>query len=95
MANRTPYFFLAPTWDYPSSPSRPIQLGNVITSVKTPERALYKAPKPDDPAVFSTAQKQVVFSTEKLFGGRFGMFTRFLNVVLGFGVDATVGWEMK
>ncbi|KAI0968933.1 hypothetical protein F4678DRAFT_441988 [Xylaria arbuscula] len=94
MANRIPYFFLSPTWDYPSS-SGPIQLGNVITSLKTPERALYRGPKPDNSTVFSTAQRQVMFSRGKLRGGKLGIFTKFLNVVLGVGVDATVGWEMN
>ncbi|KAI1427236.1 hypothetical protein F5Y12DRAFT_180742 [Xylaria sp. FL1777] len=95
MANRTPYFFLAPTWDYPSSSSGPIQLGNIITSVKTPERALYRAPMPDDSTVFSTAQSQVEFSIEKLFGGKLGIFTKLLNAILGFGVDAAVNWEVN
>ncbi|KAI0515048.1 hypothetical protein F5B22DRAFT_636624 [Xylaria bambusicola] len=82
---------------YLYSPSGPIQLGNIITCVKTPERPLYKAPKLDDSTAFSTTQKQVIFSTERFSGGKFGIFTRFLNVVLGLGVgvDVTVGWEMN
>ncbi|KAI1112784.1 hypothetical protein F5Y14DRAFT_420032 [Nemania sp. NC0429] len=96
MANRALYFFLAPTWDYPSPPAGPIQLGNVIASVRAPERALYRAPKPDDSstaAVFSTTQKRVTFSREKLIGGGFGVFTTFLNAVLGLGIDAAVDLE--
>ncbi|KAI0861273.1 hypothetical protein F4860DRAFT_175196 [Xylaria cubensis] len=92
MANRTLYFFLAPTWDLPSPPSGPIQLGNVITSLKTPERSLYKGPKLNS-GTFSSSQTQVKFSTEKLRAGRFGIFARFLTMALGFGVDATIAWE--
>ncbi|KAI0875183.1 hypothetical protein GGS24DRAFT_456228 [Hypoxylon argillaceum] len=91
MANRTLYFFLAPTWDLPS-PAGPIQLGNVITSLKAPERPLYRGPKLDS-EIFSSSQTHVTFSTEKLRAGRFGIFTRFMAAVLGLGIDATVGWE--
>ncbi|KAI1334570.1 hypothetical protein F5Y15DRAFT_289116 [Xylariaceae sp. FL0016] len=93
MADRTPYFFLAPTWDFPPPQAGPIQLGNVITSVKTPERPLFRAPQPDGLDVFSSTKTQVVFSTEDLRAGRFEIFTRFMSVVLGLGVDAGVGWE--
>ncbi|KAJ2987377.1 hypothetical protein NUW58_g4378 [Xylaria curta] len=94
MANRTLYFFLAPTWDLPPPPSGPIQLGNVITSLKAPERPLCKAPKPVS-EIFSSSQKKVTFSKEKLRDGRFGIFGRFLAMVLGLGVDVTAGWESK
>ncbi|KAI0405373.1 hypothetical protein F4802DRAFT_180071 [Xylaria palmicola] len=94
MANRTPYFFLAPTWDIPAPPSGPIQLGNVITSLKAPERPLHRGPSPHSD-VFSSSQTRVVFSAEKLRAGKFGIFTRFLNLVLGLGVDATAGWELN
>ncbi|KAF2973269.1 hypothetical protein GQX73_g288 [Xylaria multiplex] len=91
MANHTLYFFLAPTWDLPS-PSGPVQLGNVITSLKAPERPLYRGPKLDSES-FSSSQTRVTFSIEKLRAGRFGIFTKFMALLLGFGVDATIGWE--
>ncbi|RFU35432.1 hypothetical protein B7463_g888, partial [Scytalidium lignicola] len=84
MANRVFYFFFAPTWDYP--PGGPIKLGNVITSVKKPERPLYTAPLPTDAEVFSTEQRRVEFSEEKLRAGQLSIFTTFLSV-LGAGVD--------
>lgn len=93
MANRTPYFFLAPTWDFPPPPTGPIRLGSVITSLKTPERALYTPPPSTNLNAFSTEQKRVVFSAEKLRAGQFSIFTRFLSFVLGVGVDASVDWE--
>ncbi|KAI1488414.1 hypothetical protein F5X96DRAFT_83541 [Biscogniauxia mediterranea] len=93
MANRTPYFFLAPTWDFPPPPAGPIQLGSVITSVKRPERPLYTAPPPTESEVFCSEKRHFTFSTEKLRAGRFGIFTRFLSMVLGVGADAGVDWE--
>ncbi|KAI1757958.1 hypothetical protein F4782DRAFT_544358 [Xylaria castorea] len=92
MANRTLYFFLAPTWDLPSPPSGPFQLGNVITSLKAPERPLYRGPNLDSETI-SSSQTRVTFSTEKLRAGRFGVFARFLAMALGLGADATVSWE--
>ncbi|KAI0599833.1 hypothetical protein F4775DRAFT_548460 [Biscogniauxia sp. FL1348] len=93
MANRTPYYFLAPTWDFPPPPAGPIQLGSVITSVKRPEKPLYTAPPPAESEVFSSEQRRFTFSKEKLRAGRFGIFTRFLSMVLGVGLDAGVDWE--
>jgi hypothetical protein len=92
MANRVFYFFFAPTWDYP--PGGPIKLGNVITSIKKPERPLYIGPLPADAEVFSTEQRQVEFSEEKLKAGQLSIFTRFLSV-LGVGVDASVEREVR
>ncbi|KAI1112782.1 hypothetical protein F5Y14DRAFT_242201 [Nemania sp. NC0429] len=92
MANRALYFFLSATWDLPASPSGPIQLGNVITSLEAPERPLYRNPKIES-EIFSTLQTQVKFATEKLHAGRFGIFGRFLASVLGLGIDATASWE--
>ncbi|KAK5659695.1 hypothetical protein OQA88_905, partial [Cercophora sp. LCS_1] len=93
MANQTPYYFLAPTWDFPPPPAGPIRLGNVIASLKTPERALFAPPASADLNAFSTEQRNVTFSTEKLRSSQCSIFTRFLSFVLGVGVDATVGWE--
>jgi hypothetical protein len=92
MANREFYYFFAPTWDYP--PGGPIKLGNVITSIKKPERPLYTAPLPTDAEVFSTEQRRVDFSVEKLRAGQLSIFTRFLNV-LGVSVDASVEREVR
>jgi hypothetical protein len=92
MANRTFYFFYAPTWDYP--PEGPIKLGNVITSIKTPERPLYTAPLPTDPEVFSSEKSHVEFSTEKLKEGKFSILTKFLSI-LGVGVDVGANWDNR
>jgi hypothetical protein len=88
MANRQYFFFYAPTWDYP--PGGPIKLGNVITSVKKPERRLHCAP-PDASGVFSTEKKSVEYTKDKLRSGKLSILTK-LSGVLGFGVD--VGAEI-
>ncbi|KAI0101216.1 hypothetical protein F4814DRAFT_108471 [Daldinia grandis] len=92
MANRTSYFFYAPTWDYP--PNGPIKLGNVLTSLKRPERPLYTATPLADADVFSSEKSQVEFSREKLNSGQFSIVTKFLSV-LGVGIDVGVGWDVS
>lgn len=87
MANPVPCFFYVPTWDYP--PEGPVKLGNVITSVKKPEQALYSAPPAD---IFITDKTSVEYTKDKLRSGRFSILTKFLSV-LGFGVD--VGAEVS
>ncbi|KAH8745340.1 hypothetical protein F5883DRAFT_266517 [Diaporthe sp. PMI_573] len=89
MANRQYFFFYAPTWDYP--PGGPIKLGNVITSVKKPERPLHCTPSPEGSGIFSTKKMSVQYTKEKLRSGKFSILTKFLSV-LGFGVD--VGAEV-
>ncbi|KAH7417512.1 hypothetical protein BKA64DRAFT_740007 [Cadophora sp. MPI-SDFR-AT-0126] len=84
MANQTLYYFYAPTWDFP--PEGPIKLGNVITSIKTPERALFTAP-PDLASTISSAKTSVKFSREKLRSGNFSILTNFLSIL---GIDVTL-----
>ncbi|KAI0180729.1 hypothetical protein GGR52DRAFT_2605 [Hypoxylon sp. FL1284] len=90
MANKTFYFFFAPTWDYP--PDGPIKIGNVLTSLKKPERPLYTAVPQAGDDVFSSEKRQVEFSREKLLSGQFSIMTRFLSF-LGAGVDVGVNWD--
>jgi hypothetical protein len=96
MANKTPYYFYAPTWDIPPPPTGPIQLGNVITSLQTPDQPIYTASLPNsDSDVFSSEKKNVTFSQEKSKGGNLSIMTRFMAMVLGIGVDAGVGMERR
>lgn len=88
MANREFFYFYAPTWDFP--PDGPIQLGNVIASVKSPHRPLSCSPPQKVSKVFTTTKKSVQYTKEKFRSGRFSILTKFLSV-LGFGVD--VGTE--
>jgi hypothetical protein len=90
MANRR--YFFAPTWDYP--PGGPIKLGNVITSVKKPERPLHCAPPPVDSDVFSSKKTSVKYTREKLRKGKFSILTKFLSFV-GFGMDFGAEIENK
>jgi hypothetical protein len=84
MANRGLFFFYAPTSGFP--PGGPIELGNVITSVKRPQLFLSSSPPPEDCDIFKTQKRSVQYTKEKLRNGKFSILTRFLNV-LGFGVD--------
>ena len=83
MANTQPVFFYAPTWDYPVD--GPIKLGNVITSVKTPQRFLHCV-TPDGSDVFSSKKSSVEYTKEKLRSGKFSILTKFLSI-FGFGID--------
>lgn len=84
MANRMPYFFYTPTWDF--HPDGPIKLGNVLTSIKSPELPLYTAQLLAQDEKSSTEKRQVEFLYEKLREGKFSILTRFLSF-LGVGVD--------
>ncbi len=92
MANRTFYFFFAPTWDYP--PDGPIKIGNVLTSLKKPEQPLYTAAPQADTDVFSSEKRQVKFSRQKLRSGQFSILTKFLSF-LGVGVDVGMNWDNR
>jgi hypothetical protein len=92
MANQVLYYFYAPTWDFP--PNGPIKLGNVIASLKKPERPLYVTPSPDDSEVFSTTKTHVEYSREKSRSGKFSILTKFLSF-LGVGVDVGADWELR
>lgn len=90
MANQTLYYYFAPTWDFP--PKGPLQLGNILMSVKKPERALYTAPLPDATEIITSEKSQVEFSREKLKGGKFSIFTRFIKFI-GLGIDLAATWN--
>lgn len=90
MANQTPYYYFAPTWDFP--PNGPLQLGNVLMSVKRPERALYTAPLPNTTEIITSEKIQVEFSREKLKAGKFSIFTRFIKFI-GLGIDIATSWD--
>lgn len=92
MANQVFYFYYAPSWDWP--PGGPIQLGNVLTSIRQPERPLYTAPLPESEQVFSSEKTEVKYSKEKLRAGGFSILTTFLSI-LGVGVDIGVGIEKR
>lgn len=92
MANRVPFFFYAPTWDFP--PDGPIKLGNVLASLKTPEMPLHTTPLLIEDEALSTEKHEVEISTEKLREGKFSIITKFLSF-LGVGVDACAGGSTR
>lgn len=92
MANNVFYFYYAPTWDWP--PEGPIKLGNVLTSIKKPERPLHTAPLPTTDEIFSSDKYEVEYSKEKLREGGFSILTTFLSI-LGLGVDVGADWKHR
>ncbi|OPB38931.1 hypothetical protein A0O28_0020370 [Trichoderma guizhouense] len=89
MANNQSLFFYAPTWDYP--PNGPIKLGNVITSVKKPERPLHCVP-PLDSDVFSTKKMSVEHTKDQQQNERFSILVRFFSI-FGLNVRVSTGRE--
>ncbi|PNP41582.1 hypothetical protein TGAMA5MH_06511 [Trichoderma gamsii] len=87
MANNQNLFFYAPTWDYP--PDGPIKLGNVITSVKKPERPLHCVP-PTDSDVFSTKKTNVKHTRDEAQNENFSILVKFFNI-LGLDIQVSVG----
>lgn len=93
MANRKQYFFYAPSWDYPPPPAGPIRLGNVITSLTSPERPLHTA-VPTESEVFSVRKSSVETSTQVDRHTKVAIVTKFLSI-LGLGVDAGINLETR
>ncbi|KAL6796178.1 hypothetical protein GGI42DRAFT_96293 [Trichoderma sp. SZMC 28013] len=89
MANNQNVFFYAPTWDYP--PNGPIKLGNVITSVRKPERSLHWIP-PSDSDIFSTKKMSVEHTKDQLQSERFSILVRFFSI-FGLNVRVSTGRE--
>ncbi|PTB60109.1 hypothetical protein M431DRAFT_514598 [Trichoderma harzianum CBS 226.95] len=89
MANNQNLFFYAPTWDYP--PNGPIKLGNVITSVKKPERPLHCVP-PSDSDIFSTKKMSFEHTKDQLQNQRFSILVRFFSI-FGLNVRVSTGRE--
>ncbi|KAJ5734739.1 hypothetical protein N7533_013142 [Penicillium manginii] len=76
----------------PASPTGPIQLGNLITSLQKPEQPLFTAALPTESEIFSSDKHDATFSRERMRAGKFGILTQFLSV-LGFGIDIEGGLE--
>lgn len=91
MANNQNLFFYAPTWDYP--PNGPIKLGNVLTSVKKPERPLHCVP-PTESDVFSTKKMSVGHDKDQLRNEKFSILVRFFSI-FGLDVQVSAGWETR
>lgn len=90
MANQIPYYYFAPTWDFP--PNGPLQLGNVLMSMKKPERPLFTASLPSATEIITSEEGQVDFTLEKLKAGKFSILTRFVQFI-GLGVEIAASWD--
>lgn len=91
MANTQNLFFYAPTWDYP--PDGPIKLGNVITSVKKPERPLHRVP-PTDSDIFSTKKTNVKHAQDESQNEKFSILVKFFHL-FGLDVQVSVGRQTR
>lgn len=79
-----PEYFLPPNWDY--EPTSPIQLGNVIDSLKHPHRPLVRI-EPDAGMVMKSVQHNVTMQSEAAKALGFSM--DFI------GSDVGIGYERK
>lgn len=84
MANHERFYYFAPTWDF--SVNGPIQLGNILSNWKTPNRIIDRVPPGDSTFIDATDKRDVQYAIEKLRNGKFSMWTKFLSL-LGISVD--------
>lgn len=95
MSNQIKTYFLPPTWDYP--PSGPIKLGAIII---TPSRANIPLnlssiiPIPPASLIAATSKHNWEWHREKTREGKVGIWTRFLQVVLGIEADVGMNWNI-
>lgn len=92
MANEVKKYFLAPNWDCIPGDGR-IALGNIIALPTSPVPALVLAKKAedlDDAKVLKSHQTDVEWTREKHSEKCFGIRTKFLEFLLGIGIDAGV-----
>lgn len=94
MANLRKTYFLTPSFDYP--PTGPVLLGNIISSPKYPDKPLNNAStRPAIPAAALTTITKTDWksTTAKSHSGKVGIWAKFLEVVVGAGVDVGTSWE--
>ena len=90
MANQERYYFYAPTWDCP--PDGPIKLGNVLLSVKKPDRPTAHCQPSEESDIYHSEKRGVDYTADKMRSGRFSVLTKWLSF-LGLGVD--VGHDLS
>lgn len=94
MANPQKTYFLTPSFDYP--PTGPILLGNIISSPKYPDKPLNNAStRPAIPAaaLITITKTDWKSTAAKSHSGKVGIWAKFLEVVVGVGVDVGTSWE--
>jgi hypothetical protein len=90
MANEVKKYFLAPNWDCIPGDGR-IALGNIVALPINPVPALVSVKTAEEDAkVLRSSKTDVEWSQEKHGEKRFGIWTKFLQSVLGISIDLGV-----
>ncbi|KAG4438863.1 hypothetical protein IFR05_005652 [Cadophora sp. M221] len=92
MSNSKKTYFLAPDFHLPPPPNGPLSLGSIITSPRNPERILNKAnqtPLPEA-SIYVSHQREWSSSRGALKENKFGVWTSFLQLILGISADFEV-----
>ncbi|CAN9180250.1 unnamed protein product [Alternaria alternata] len=91
MSYTKPTYFLAPR--RPSPPDGPIRLGAIIPSPTQPDEPLYLPPPPPKSDTSKFTEYNWSGSHAKQSSSHFGVWTSFLECVLGIGADVSVGLD--
>lgn len=98
MANLKKTYFLTPSFDYPPPPTGPIKLGNILSDPASPDRPLNPGktivPPPED-GITTTVKTDWKSELSKMNSASVGLYAKFLELVVGAGVDAAVNWDHK
>ncbi|CZR60316.1 uncharacterized protein PAC_10212 [Phialocephala subalpina] len=92
MSNQIKTYFLAPNFHLIPPPKGPLALGSIITSPSTPERILNKTtlvPVPN-PSIYTIHQTKWSSTRSALKEAKVGVWTSFLQVILGITADVDV-----
>jgi hypothetical protein len=98
MANLRKTYFLTPSFDYPPPPTGPIKLGNILSDPASPDRPLNPGKiivSPPEDAVTMTVKTDWKSELSKMNSASVGLYAKFLELVVGVGVDAAVNWDHK
>jgi hypothetical protein len=88
MSLQKPTYFLTPPRSYP--PSRPIRLGSIIVSPTQPDEPLHLPSLPSAADISTFTEHEWHGSHNFISSSRLGVWTCFLEALLGAGIDITV-----
>jgi hypothetical protein len=88
MSPQKPTYFIAPARPYP--PYGPIRLGTIITSPTQPDEPLHQPSLPSPTDISSFQEQHWTGSHISKTSSRFGVWTCFLEMILGAGIDITL-----
>lgn len=92
MAAQVPEYYLSRNWDYAPTPDGPIQVGNVIASLKEPHRPLATV-KPDIGSLITSTKAGTSLKEEKGRSGGLSFMATFLSGLLPLSGDVGVTGE--